>query len=116
VAVRAASIIFVVMSAPPIATHGAGEDPIFGRERELARLDELVDGLPELGAALLVRGDPGIDKSTLLAAASRRAEAAGMQVLRTIGVQSEARLPFTGLHQLVLPAADGRRIGEWFDS
>ena len=82
----------------------------------VGRLDELIDGLPERRAALLVRGDPGIDKSTLLATASRRAEAASMQVLRTTRVQSEARLPFTGLHQLGLPAADGRRIGEWFDS
>ncbi len=92
------------MPTSPLVTHGAAGDPIFGRERELARLDEMVDGLPERGAALLVRGEAGIGKSALLAAASRRAEAAGMQVLRTTGVQSEAQLPFAGLHQLVLPA------------
>ena len=86
-----------------MATHGADGGPIFGRERELARLGELVDGLPEHGSALLVRGEAGIGKSTLLEAASRRAEAAGMRVLRATGVQSEARLPFAGLHQLVLP-------------
>ena len=85
------------------ATHGADGGPIFGRERELARLERLVDGLPERGSALLVRGEAGIGKSTLLAAASRRAEAAGMRVLRASGVQSEARLPFAGLHQLVMP-------------
>src|ERR687893_781505 len=91
------------MSPQRIANYGAAGDPIFGRERELARLERLVDGVSEHGAALLVRGEPGIGKSTLLAAASRRAEAAGMRVLRASGVQSEARLPFAGLHQLVLP-------------
>jgi DNA-binding CsgD family transcriptional regulator len=83
--------------------YNAAGDPIFGRERELARLEQLVDGASEHGAALLVRGEAGIGKSTLLAAASRRAEAAGMRVLRATGVQSEAQLPFAGLHQLVLP-------------
>jgi DNA-binding CsgD family transcriptional regulator/tetratricopeptide (TPR) repeat protein len=91
------------MSSLRIANYGAAGDPIFGRERELARLERLVDGVSEHGAALLVRGEAGIGKSTLLAAASRRAEAAGMRVLRMTGVQSEARLPFAGLHQLVMP-------------
>jgi DNA-binding CsgD family transcriptional regulator/tetratricopeptide (TPR) repeat protein len=91
------------MSPQRIANYGAAGDPIFGRERELARLERLVDGVSEHGAALLVRGEPGIGKSTLLAAASRRAEAAGMRMLRATGVQSEAQLPFAGLHQLVMP-------------
>ena len=94
------------MATSQTATHGADGGPIFGREPELARLERLVDGLPERGSALLVRGEAGIGKSTLLAAASRRAEAAGMRVLRATGVQSEARLPFAGLHQLVLPVLD----------
>ena len=83
--------------------YNAAGGPIFGRERELTRLERLVDGVSEHGAALLVRGEAGIGKSTLLAAASRRAEAAGMRVLRATGVQSEAQLPFAGLHQLVMP-------------
>ena len=91
------------MTTSRIATHSAGEGPIFGRERELSQLYELVDRVHERGATLLVRGEAGIGKSTLLAAACRRAEAAGMRVLRTTGVQSEAQLPFAGLHQLVLP-------------
>jgi predicted ATP-dependent serine protease len=70
--------------------NGIAGGQIFGREHELARLDELVDSVPERGAALLVRGEAGIGKSTLLAAACRRAEATGMRVLSTTGVQSEA--------------------------
>lgn len=83
--------------------HGDARDQIYGREHELARLDELVDGVAERGAVLLVRGEPGIGKSTLLEAACQRAEEAGMRVLRATGVQSEAPLPFAGLHQLVWP-------------
>lgn len=79
---------------------------IFGRERELAQLNELVESLPERGDALLVRGEPGIGKSALLVVAGRLAEAAGMRLLRTTGVQSEAQLPFAALHQLVLPVLD----------
>ena len=83
------------MTTSPTVTNGGAGDQIFGRERELARLGELVDGIR-------VQGEAGIGKSTLLAAC-QRADAAGMRVLRTTGVQSEAQLPFAGLHQLVLP-------------
>ena len=53
-----------------------------------------------------MRGEAGIGKSALLEAAVRRAGVAGVRVLRTTGVQSEAQLPFAGLHQLVLPVLD----------
>jgi predicted ATPase len=52
------------------------------------------------GDALLLLGEPGIGKSSLVAAASARARANGFQVLIATGVQSEAQLPFAGLHQL----------------
>jgi hypothetical protein len=42
-----------------------------GREAELRRLDGLIDGAVEPGGALLVIGDPGIGKSTLLLAMLR---------------------------------------------
>src|SRR3712207_8788586 len=88
------------MSTLRIANYGATGDPIFGRERELARLERLVDGVSEHGAALLVRGEAGIGKSTLLAAASQRAEAAGVRGFRTTGGQAEAGPPFAGPPQL----------------
>jgi DNA-binding CsgD family transcriptional regulator len=94
------------MATSSSTTHGAAGGPIVGREHELIRLRRLVDGVSERGTALLVRGEPGIGKSTLLAAAVRCAETAGMRVLSMTGVQSEAHLPFAGLHQLVLPVLD----------
>ncbi len=98
-----AATIVTGMTTSHISTRGAGEGPIFGRARELTRLYDLVDGVNEHGAVLLVRGEAGIGKSTLLAAAGRRAEDVGMQVLHATGVQSETQLPFAGLHQLMLP-------------
>ncbi|SEH01079.1 Predicted ATPase [Nonomuraea solani] len=76
---------------------------LFGRERETARLEGLVDGVHERGDALVVRGVPGIGKSALLAVAVARAEARGVTVAGASGVQSETHLPFAGLHQVLRP-------------
>jgi pimeloyl-ACP methyl ester carboxylesterase len=81
--------------------------PLVGRERELGLLDDLVDRVGERGGALVVSGEAGIGKSALLAAASRRAGKHGMMVLTTAGVQTEAHLPFAGLHQLLEPVLAG---------
>jgi len=48
-----------------------------------------------------------VGKSTLLLAAKERARARGMLVLSTTGVESEAHLPFAGLHQLLRPVLAG---------
>lgn len=79
--------------------------PWYGRDREL----DLVAGLFEYlrhgaGGVLVVRGVAGIGKSSLLAvAAISRAADHGTRVLSAVGVQSELRLPFSGLHQLLRP-------------
>ena len=70
---------------------------------ELETLLGLVDHVPERGAALVVRGESGIGKTSLLLAACRHATGSGARVLSTAGVQSEADLAFSGLHHLVLP-------------
>src|SRR2546422_987134 len=83
---------------------------LVGRDNELRTLDALIDGAPKQGGALVVLGEAGIGKSTLLRAAAQRARDAGLEVLETAGVESEAQLPFAGLHQLLRPvigAADG---------
>src|SRR2546423_13849043 len=81
--------------------------PPVGRQVELDRLYRLIDGASEHGGALLVIGDPGIGKSTLLRAAADHAAAAGFLVLATTGVESEAALPYAGLHELLRPALEG---------
>ncbi|MFF8911101.1 AAA family ATPase [Streptomyces olivaceoviridis] len=54
---------------------------------------------------LLVVGDPGVGKSALVAHAAARARAAGLEVMRLVGLESEHDLAFSTLHQLVDPLA-----------
>lgn len=77
--------------------------PLFGRDRELRVLDDVLERVNERGGALVVRGEAGIGKSALLATARPHAADHGMRVLIVTGVQSEATLPFSGLHQLLRP-------------
>jgi len=80
---------------------------LLGRNRELAKLYALVDGIEEHGGALVVRGEAGIGKSALLAVAKQRALDRGVNVVSTTGTLSEARLGFAGLHQLLHPLLGG---------
>jgi DNA-binding NarL/FixJ family response regulator len=79
---------------------------LVGRDRELNELLALVDGIHDRGGALVVRGEAGVGKSALLAAASARARSQGVSVFRTTPVESETHLPFAGLHELLLPFLD----------
>jgi DNA-binding CsgD family transcriptional regulator len=77
-----------------------------GRSEETSRLHGLIGAVREGGAALVLRGEPGIGKTALLAEAAAVARASGLRVLSTVGVESEARLPYAGLHQLLWPVRD----------
>jgi hypothetical protein len=94
---------------------GPGELPspqrarIIGRDAGLARLRVLVDPDRPASGVLLVTGEAGMGKSVLLADTAGRARAAGMRVLAVTGRESESKLAFAGLHQLLRPGAAGRR-------
>ncbi len=78
---------------------------LIGREAERARIDTLLTAARGgRGSVLVVRGEPGIGKTALLAYAEERAE--GMRVLHARGVEAEAELPFSGLHELLRPLLD----------
>ncbi|MBB0228312.1 AAA family ATPase [Streptomyces calidiresistens] len=79
-------------------------EPFVGRDAELARLFHAVDSASANPVVMLV-GDMGTGKSALLDRAVRRAEAGGARVLRAEGSESEARLAFSALHQLLRPAS-----------
>jgi DNA-binding CsgD family transcriptional regulator len=80
--------------------------PLLGRREEQRLLTSLLDDVAARGQALVLRGEPGIGKSRLLSMSERTARERGLAVLSTTGVQSEARLPFAGLHQLLRPVRD----------
>ena len=78
---------------------------LIGRDPELARIEQLL-AAARLGTSetLVLAGGPGMGKTALLEHAVERAQ--GMLVLRARGVESEAEIPFAGLHALLRPAFD----------
>jgi DNA-binding CsgD family transcriptional regulator/tetratricopeptide (TPR) repeat protein len=73
-----------------------------GRERERERITTLIDeAWASRGGALVLLGQPGVGKSTLLLDARERAE--GMQILSTRGIESESPLAFAALQRLLKP-------------
>jgi hypothetical protein len=79
---------------------------LVGRQRELGVLNGLLSRTQPQPAVLLLLGDPGIGKSALLRAAEHAARARDFRVLTVVGVESEATMPFAGLHQLLRPVLD----------
>src|SRR6266487_2336770 len=79
------------------------------RLEERQALDRALDAARRgLSAALVVRGEPGVGKTSLLGYAA--GSAAGFRVVRVVGVESELELGFAGLHRLLvsfLPAMAG---------
>jgi DNA-binding CsgD family transcriptional regulator len=70
------------------------------RDEERAHLDALISSARAgAGVALVVTGEAGIGKSSLLEYASMRAE--DMTVLRVSGIESEMGLSYAGLHRLL---------------
>ena len=79
---------------------------LYGRDAERAEIGALLDAARQSrSGALVVRGEPGIGKTALLADA--REQARDMHVLTARGVESESDLPFAAVHQLLLPELDG---------
>ncbi|MFU8872281.1 helix-turn-helix transcriptional regulator [Micromonospora sp. SL4-19] len=78
---------------------------LYGRDGEQAKIERLLaEARSGRSGALVVRGPAGIGKSALLDHAAGRA--ANMRVLRGVGVESEAALPFAALHLLLRSGLD----------
>ncbi|GAA4203096.1 helix-turn-helix transcriptional regulator [Microbispora amethystogenes] len=72
------------------------------REAERKILVELLNSVRGgESRTLVIRGDAGVGKTALLQYMTE--QAASCRVVRVTGVQSEAELPFAGVHQLCLP-------------
>ncbi|MBD0337666.1 MAG: AAA family ATPase [Thermoleophilia bacterium] len=75
---------------------------LVGRQSEVAAIVELLErAAGGASGVIAVRGGPGLGKTALLDEADRRAER--FRVLRAAGFESEARLPYATLHQLLQP-------------
>ncbi|HEY2958474.1 MAG TPA: AAA family ATPase [Actinomycetota bacterium] len=79
---------------------------LHGRARERAAIGRLLAAARAgEGGVLVVRGEPGIGKSALLADAAQRA--VGMRVLRAVGVEAESALAYATLRELLHPVLGG---------
>ena len=77
---------------------------LYGRDTETAALaDRLAEAREGRGSSLVLRGEAGIGKSSLVAAAAE--DASAVTVLRCTGVESEHAWSFAGLQALLLPLA-----------
>jgi MoxR-like ATPase len=81
---------------------------LVGRSDELALVSAFAERARTGGEALLLFGEPGVGKTVLLDSAAEAAAAADTWVLRAAGVEFEADLTYSALHQVLLPAA--RRV------
>ncbi|AQA03713.1 hypothetical protein BVC93_16225 [Mycobacterium sp. MS1601] len=80
-------------------TSDAGPKALLGRHREQQTLIDLLDGARTgRSGVLVVRGEPGIGKTTLLNDVSERAS--DFEVVRITGAESELDLTWSGLEQL----------------
>ncbi|MFD1938840.1 MULTISPECIES: helix-turn-helix transcriptional regulator [Nonomuraea] len=78
---------------------------LYGRAVEQSQVDRLLeDARSGHSGVLVVRGQPGMGKSALLGHMTERA--AGVRVLRGVGIESEAELPYAALHLLLRAELD----------
>jgi len=78
---------------------------LVGREHEQAEIGQLLASVRSgLSAALVLRGEAGVGKTALIDDAV--AEAADLEIVRLVGIESEMQLGFAGLHQLLMPFLD----------
>jgi DNA-binding CsgD family transcriptional regulator len=75
---------------------------LYGRDAERARILQLIDRARQgKSGAIVVSGEAGVGKSALLDDARRNAS--DVTTLFGRGIESEAHVPYAGLHQLVRP-------------
>ena len=75
---------------------------LYGRDEERRAIDRLLNRTRDgRGGALVLRGDPGLGKTALLAYAA--GQASGLRLLRVRGIEAESQLPFAGLYSVLRP-------------
>lgn len=87
----------------------ASTDAVVGRAAELAAIDVFLGREPDGGRVLLLEGEPGIGKTTLWQAGVAAAGLLGHRVLRAQPVESEKKLSYAALADLIGASYDGVR-------
>ena len=78
---------------------------LVGRERDLDVVRSFARYAAVSGGGLVIEGDPGVGKTSLLDAVAIEAGAAGTKIVRAAGVRSEAGIGYAGLNLALQPLA-----------
>lgn len=81
-------------------------DGLVGRDFELRQLYQMVDTAQHTGGSLVLLGEPGIGKSSVLREVARYGHRRGHAILEVAGIEPEAGLPFAGLLHLLRPVLE----------
>lgn len=76
---------------------------LIGRADEFTALTSAAANITQAGCALVIEGDAGIGKTTLLSAVAGWAGDHGFTVRSCAGVQSQAKVGYAAVHELVHP-------------
>ena len=88
--------------ATPVAWGNSLALKVVGRDDELAHIVEMLGAVRSGGSrSLVITGEPGIGKSTLLLAAEHLTP--DFHCMRVRGVESEQPMAYAGLHQALVP-------------
>lgn len=82
------------------------DEPIIGRQAELAAIDEFLRRLSSGLAYMAIQGEAGAGKTTIWQEAIRRARGTRITVLACHPAAAETRMPFAALGDLLEPVAD----------
>lgn len=80
-----------------------GREPVIGRTVELGEIVELASTVTQRGRALVIEGEAGIGKTTLLDAVGTSLTDKGFTVLSCAGVQCQRSVGYAAVHELVHP-------------
>ena len=80
-----------------------------GRAAEAGELVAVLEAADRSGSALVLRGDAGVGKSTLLRWAAARWRSRGGRLLQVEGSEAEAVVPYAGLRRLLRRGGRRRR-------
>lgn len=75
--------------------------PTVGRDAELELVDRFLERVPGGTPILVIEGDPGIGKTTLWLEALERAGARSFRLLKASPAESEVKLPYAALGDLI---------------
>ncbi len=95
-------------SIPAAAALPSGHAVLLDRELERGQVDRVLELARQVrSAALVLQGEPGTGKTSLLDYATESAR--DFEIVRLLGIESEAELGFAALHQLLSPFLAGLR-------